>query len=61
MEDLHASFSALCRSSGWNVPTVTKHENQSLQSLTTDWSSAQIEKMQSLESDALQRFDYEAR
>ena len=61
MEDLHASFSALCRSYGWKVPTVTKHENQSLQSLTTDWSSAQIEKMQSLESDALQRFDYEAR
>jgi hypothetical protein len=61
MESLHASFRELCRTYGWRAPEAPKHENQSLKSLTTDWTENQIVKMQDLERNALERFGYSQR
>ncbi|WP_084398682.1 hypothetical protein [Henriciella aquimarina] len=58
MENLYAGFGSLCEQYGLKRPPGEKHENQS-QTLRTDWSERQVEKMLELEKDALKRFGYD--
>lgn len=59
MENLHLEFSEFCRDYHFRPPPQEKHENKSLKSLETNWSSSQKQKVLDLERDAIVRFAYD--